>query len=211
MSIERIIAHIPSQGYQHFYRKIKIIFWLIFTKKLFILPMIRGWSELQMMMLYSSSIVVFFRNSFCLCFLLLLSSPVLLKSRFFSFCLFNLFPFSVQSTNNLFCSQNDYLAETYLSHYSGPCKVSLEYCVFLDSQISFLVFCIFILIASELLYANTPTTWTYMYLYRWLTVLKYPKYCHRSKHPVYFKSSWWYYNDDINTYENTNKDRLMYW
>ena len=37
-----------------------------------ILLMIIEWSELQMMMLYSSSIVVFFRNSFCLCFLLLL-------------------------------------------------------------------------------------------------------------------------------------------
>ena len=53
-------------------------------------------------------------------------SSLILKSRFFSSCLFNLFPFSVQSANNLFCSQNDYLAETYLSHYSGPCKVSSD-------------------------------------------------------------------------------------
>ena len=61
-------------------------------------------------------------------------SSLILKYHFFSSCLFNLFPFSVQSANNLFCSQNDYLAETYLSHYSGPCKVSSEYGVFLNSQ-----------------------------------------------------------------------------
>ena len=86
-------------------------------------------------------------------------SSLILKSHFFSSCLFNLFPFSVQSANNLFCSQNDYLAETYLSHYSSPCKVSLEYGVFLGSQISPHFVYTFVKIASALSFSIWATNY----------------------------------------------------
>ena len=159
MSIECINAHIPSQGYQHsiITRENKnIIMMIILTKKRPSFSWLEAevnrkwWCFILHLLLYFFGILFVFFCFFPLSFLNLVSF-------LFVYSIFSPFPFNQPTTS--FCSQNDYLAETYLSHYSSPCKVSLEYGVFLGSQISPQFVYTFIKIASASLFPIWATNY----------------------------------------------------